>query len=189
MVANIINMGDAEIDFPDFLVLDASVLLELKPRSNHPRHRILVEFMDRLRPLARQQRTLPLLPLLAFEECCFKICKTLFDNEAKKGSSPWHILYKQNPEFIQECRPKINDLFELIEAFPIMIIEPEDISVIPKGTAPHMADRMIDMIFQFNVLPKDATIIGVAERLDIKTLVTLDTDWHRANGFDVITPV
>ena len=62
-------------------------------------------------------------------------------------------------------------------------------AIYPIDTEARLADRMKDLIFQYLILPKDATILSEAERLGIDTVVTLDNDWTRADGFSVITNV
>ena len=188
MPARILNISDPYIHFPDFIVLDASVVLELRRYQSqpHPNHDQAVNFFRRVSPLAAQGQVMLLLPLLAFEECLFKICvneiRTLIPNNAR-----WQDQYKAHPELILTSRQLLLDFYSILKGFPIVIVEPEDIAVLPIDTVRRLADRLPDMILNFQVLPKDATILSVAERLGVDTVVTLDSDWKRADGFTVIT--
>ncbi|MGH2523976.1 MAG: hypothetical protein ACRDH2_15830, partial [Anaerolineales bacterium] len=57
------------------------------------------------------------------------------------------------------------------------------------GQKPLLSTRMGELINQFAILPKDATILSEAERLGIYTVATLDSDWSRAEGFTVFAPM
>jgi hypothetical protein len=82
----------------------------------------------------------------------------------------------------------IKQLYQALTVFPIEITEPEDLAVLPKGRAPSLSVRIGEFINQFSVLPKDATIFSEAERLGIRTVATLGSDWSRADGFTVFAP-
>ena len=188
MPARILDISDPNIKIPDLVVLDTSIVLELRTNlpKPHPNHILVVNILNRLCYLASQGQVMLLLPLLAFEECLFKICK----NEIM-AITPitvnWEQYYKANPQIILKSKQTLNSFCEILKSFPIVIVEPEDIAVLPIGTARRLADRMPELILDFQVLPKDATILSVAERLGVDTVVTLDRDWRRADGFTVIT--
>ena len=185
-----LDIGDPSLRLPEFLVLDASLVLELTPSQDRPHkhHALAANFLNRLRQVARSGLTIPLLPLLAFEECYFKLCQRVIAATSPK-SEIWHLYYKKNPSVIQSVRPVLVGLYEALHAFPIEITEPEDIAIPPKGRVPLLATRMGDLINQFSVLPKDATILSEAERMGIFTVATLDSDWARADGFTVFAPL
>jgi len=100
----------------------------------------------------------------------------------------WHDYYKAHPSSLRSAVPRLRQFFQALQAFPI-VVEPEDLAVQPKGRVPLLADRLTDLIDQYSILPKDATILSDAERLGIFTVATLDSDWKRASGFTVIAPV
>jgi predicted nucleic acid-binding protein len=193
MPATLIDISDPNLEFPDFLVLDASLVLELalSPENHHHYHAAAINFLRRLQPLARQEQVMPLLPLLAFEECYFKICRLEIESYLSniKNNQFWHTYYKQNPQILERARTTISNFYQILQAFPIVIVEPEDLAVMPIDTEQRLADRMGEMIFDFLVLPKDATILSNAIRLGVDTVVTLDKDWARADGFNVVTIV
>jgi predicted nucleic acid-binding protein len=192
MAAILIDINDPNIQLPEFIVLDASVVLELRVSPNRQRHHnSAINFFRRLRPLASSGQVMPLLPLLALEECYFKICqyKILEFLANNNIQTPWHRYYKQNPQIIQNTVQNLQVFYNILRSFPIVVIEPEDLAVLPIDTEPRLSERMKDFIQNFLILPKDATILSNAERLGIDTVVTLDSDWSRADGFKVITVI
>lgn len=190
MPANLLDISDSHVPIPEFIVLDASIVLELRPSpATHPHHIFAVNFLNRLRNLANAGQVMPLLPLLAFEECYFKICQSIIKAEKRRANFPnnWHNYYKSNPQVILQCRNEINNFYQILLAFPIVVTEPEDLAVLPIDTEQRLAERMGEIILNYLLLPKDATIFSNAERLGIDTVATLDGDWVRADGFNVIT--
>jgi predicted nucleic acid-binding protein len=189
MAAIIHDIRDSRLPLPDFLVLDASLLLELRPdlTNNRPNHLVAINFLDKLSNAAKTGETIPLLPLLAFEECYFKLCVGILTQYSKNTSQNWHDYYKNNPKAINAVVPLLINFKQILDAFPIEIIEPEDLAVPPRGKLQLMADRMGEFIGSFSVLPKDATILCDAERLGVFNVATLDGDWKRADGFNVYT--
>ncbi len=190
MPTTLLDIGDTRLALPEFLVLDASIVLELAadPAQPHPHHILAVNFLNRLRQFARQGVVKPILPLLAFEECYFKLCWRFLDPLSKSAKLPWKFYYKKNPAVIHDIHPILSQFYQALLAFPIEITEPEDTAVYPKGREPLLATRIGDFISRFAVLPKDATILSEAERLGVYTVATLDSDWSRADGFTVIAP-
>ncbi len=191
MPAKLLDINDPSIPFPEFLVLDASVVLELTPdpRKSHPHHTLAVNFLNRLRLAAQQELVKPILPLLAFEECYFKLCKRVLTEYGRlAGIHNWEAYYKSNPVVIRSIHPLLAKLYTDLLAFPIEISEPEDLAMYPKGREPLLSARLGELVNRFAVLPKDATIFCEAERLGIYTAATLDSDWSRADGFTIFAP-
>ncbi len=186
------DIRDLNAPLPEFIVLDTSLILELHPVSSsaNSNHTLAVNFLNRLKSEARQTRVKPLLPLLAFEECYFKICQLILTVYGKSaGGMKWHDYYKQHPLTIRSIHPVLMQLYQTLLSFPIEIAEPEDLAIYPKGRELLLAARMGDLINQFAILPKDATILAEAERLGIYAVATLDRDWSRADGFTVFAPL
>jgi predicted nucleic acid-binding protein len=188
MPTRILDIGDSNIQIPDFVILDASIVLELRPNisQSNPTQTLALNFLNRLQSLAMQGQVMPLLPLLAFEECLFKICKNEIVSRTPSKST-WEQYYKANPQIILNCGQTLNSFYGILKGFPIVIVEPEDLAVPPINTLRRLADRILEMVLLFKVLPKDATILSAAERLGVDTVVSLDSDWKRADGFTVIT--
>jgi hypothetical protein len=192
MPANLLDIDDPNLNIPEFIVLDASIVLELRTtRIAQPRQKSAASFLNRLRNLTLSGHVMPLLPLLAFEECYFKICQSIIKTEKQRANSPgdWHVYYKNNPNVILRCQDDLNTFNQILQAFPIVVTEPEDLAVLPLDTEQRLAERMGELIQNYRILPKDATILSTAERLGIDTVVSLDGDWARATGFNVITKI
>ena len=191
MSATLLDISDYSIPLPEFIVLDASLVLELTPSPSQPHrnHAVAIAFLQRLEINAQQGRVKPILPLLAFEECYFKICQRVLIAYAQMVGEKWHDYYKKNPLVIRSIHPALMTLYRTLLSFPIEITEPEDIAIQPKGREPSLSSRIGDFIDKFAVLPRDATIFSEAERLGIYTVATLDSDWLRADGFTVYAPL
>lgn len=191
MAAKLFDLSDPTLPIPEFLILDASILLELAPDPNRPPHKnhvAAVEFLRRLQNEALAERVVVVLPLLAFEECYFKISQRILRALAP-NSRDWHEYYKQNPNSSQQVVPHLLQFFNTLRRFPIHISEPEDIAASTLTKVTPLAVRMGELINAFRILPKDATILSEAERWQIRDVATLDGDWARADGFNVYTPL
>lgn len=186
MPARVVDINDPDLQFPELIVLDASIVLWLRPDSQQSHNNFItaISFFNRLQPLANQGRVKPILPLLAFEECLFKICQFEINAHIQNIglSNYWVRYYKQNPQVLLRTQSAVDNFCQILQAFPIIVTEPEDLAISPIDTEARLADRMKDLIYQFLILPKDATILGEAERLGIDTVVTLDNDWTRADA-------
>jgi predicted nucleic acid-binding protein len=185
MPATLYDIGDPNIPFPDFLILDASIILALRSASNHPHGVIVRKFLNRVQTAVRDGQTLAYLPYLALEECYFKICKDYLREQAGRGTH-WVQYYKQNPQEISTVHPKLVELRRYLRAIPIPILEAEDL-VATHRRPPPLSERMLAFVNRFQILPKDAAILADAERAGIYTVASLDSDWRRADGFTVIT--
>jgi len=192
MPAILVNIADARARLPEFIVLDASLVLELRPGSStrrpHPNHTLATNFLTRLSSAAQGGSVKPILPLLAFEECYFKLCQWALEPFSGPLGISWHTYYKRNPNVLAGVVPILQTFHRILLAFPMEITEPEDTAIQPRGRAPLLSIRIGEFIDRFSVLPRDATILSEAERLGINTVATLDGDWKRANGFTVIAP-
>lgn len=194
MPATIVPMDDPNIELPEFLVVDASVVLVLHPSLSrrNPHFQVAYDFLQILQVQAQSGNVMPILPRLAFEECVFKICQHHIMNSAISNGlhrMQWQSHYKANPSAIQLAKTDIQILHSSLLAIPFLISEPEDLAQQIDSPVVTLSERMLYFTDSFNLLPKDATIISVAERLDINTLATMDSDWRRADGFTVITPI
>ena len=65
------------------------------------------------------------------------------------------------------------------------MVQPEDLEDrdVP-GTLP---ERLRHFVTIYHLLPQDAMILAEAERLGVKAVATLDSDWRRVTEFDVYT--
>jgi predicted nucleic acid-binding protein len=123
-----------------------------------------------------------LAPTLVLEECYFKIIQAYIMGLTHMT---WHRYYKLNPQVIQQCLPAITAFYQTVGALPVTVITSEDLALAqPTNT---LEDRMRHFISACNLLPKDAYLLAVAERLGVSDVATLDSDWQRATQFTVYT--
>ena len=167
---------------PDCLVVDASLLLVLRSGSRHYHKTSAVSFLQRVASECLAGNMICLAPTLVLEECYFKIVQTSI---AGLTSSYWHQHYKSNPQVIQQSIPAITAFYQMVQALPVTIVTSEDLALTQPGDT--LEERMRHFISAYNLLPKDAYILAVAERLGVNDVATLDSDWQRATQFTVHT--
>lgn len=180
------DIRNPSTQIPEFVIIDASLVLEL-PTSpvSRPSRGFAVSFLNRLRNDAISGTVIPLLPHLALEECMFKICQRHFIRISQRTGIKWHEYYKQNPSSIRIIYPTLMSFYSQIIAFPMVVVEPEDLATPnPQKT---ISEGMIEYINDFELLPKDAAILSEADRMGVYAIATLDRDYLRADGFTVIT--
>jgi len=139
-------------------------------------------FLQRVARECLVGNTVCLAPTLVLEECYFKIIQAHIAGLAR---TTWHSYYKRNPKVIQQCLPAVTAFYQTVQALPVTIITPEDLALAkPTDT---LEERMRHFISACDLLPKDAYILAVAERLGVGDVATLDHDWLRAKQFTVYT--
>jgi predicted nucleic acid-binding protein len=187
----VINIADPDCPLPDVLILDASMLLELPAAPQHrtrdPRQAVR-RFLDRLGAEAIAGRMLCVAPAITLEECYFKVIQYLYAIEAQRRSPPvpWHRLYKSTPQLIQSYMPVLRRFREAVFGIPVVAIEPEDLGDPPPALEP----RMFHHIEHVPILPRDAYLLAVAERLKTPHIATLDADFRAASeDFHIYTVI
>lgn len=172
-----VNLADPHAPLPDYLVVDASLLLVLLSGSSHPHRAAATAFLHRVGNECLNGNMVCLAPTLVLEECYFKIIQWYI--KKRLASASWHQYYKKKPQVIQQCIARITAFHQLVAALPVAIVTPEDLALTqPTNT---LEERMRHFISAYNLLPKDAYILAVAERLGVDDVATLDHDWKRAS--------
>lgn len=178
----VVDISNSSVPLPDYLIVDASLLLILRSGANHPCQPVAQAFLRRIANECLSGNTVCLAPTLVLEECYFKIIKASIKSVSQ---SWWHKCYKRDPQVIQQCLPLIKAFHKTIEALPITTVTSEDLALTqPTFT---LEERMRHFISVCNLLPKDAYLLAVAERLGVSNVATLDSDWQRATQFTVYT--
>jgi predicted nucleic acid-binding protein len=176
-----VDLSDPNTPLPEFLMVDASLLLVLRPGSTH-RHRTAAQaFLRRVGQASLDGHMMCLVPGLVLEECYFKIIQA----QIRRLDPNWHAHYKAHPQVIQQCIGAITAFRRSLQALPVFPVTVEDLAN-PQAPAT-LEDRMRHFIAACNLLPKDGYILAVAERLNVTNLATLDHDWCRATQFTVYT--
>jgi len=183
MPANLLNMRDAQVALPEWVVLDTSVVLEVANKSAPE----VLAFLRRLAQEALGGRTLILVPLLVMEECYFKLIQYHYE---RAGFKKWHDEgYKAHPEMLTAFWPTLNLFYQAVVNLPAVITGPEDMIVTEDARVKPLQEEILENIRRFQLLPKDAYIVAEAERLGVTTLAAADTDFDRLDGFTVYRPL
>jgi hypothetical protein len=198
----IIDIRNPHSILPSILLLDTSMLLYLRTPVGTPNAREMVirQFLNRISREAAANQVMCFASLLTFEECYFKIIETgyradLPSHEIRlktslgKSHVGWHDLYKDMPMLIRNYMPTIQNFHAVVQAIPIVAIEPEDL--VSRRTSAHtprsMEESMRYYIDNVPILPKDAYLISVAERVGIPHFATLDRDFSSISWLNVYT--
>jgi hypothetical protein len=205
-MATILDLRDPSLPLPNFLLLDASVLLAALSPSGAPtppqRSAATGLFLRRVQQACHNGDTIPLVCILTLEECYFKIIQWGYENDrslgaqratiaAQLGVHPnrigFHQLYKHYPQAIQNYLPTIQAFYQSVIGIPLTILEPQDF-VDPSAASPSIEERMRHYIRSCSILPKDAYLTAVANRLGVQHIATLDKDFDRLGAdFTVYT--
>lgn len=192
-MATILDLRDSNLPLPDFLLLDASVLLAvLSPPGapTSPQSAAATQFLTRIQQAYHNGDIIPLVCILTLEECYFKIIRWGYENDRSLGAQHrvgWHQLYKHYPQAIQNYLPTIQAFYQSVIGIPLTILEPQDF-VDPSAASPSIEERMRHYIRSCSILPKDAYLTAVANRLGVQHIATLDKDFDRLGAdFTVYT--
>jgi hypothetical protein len=204
-MATIRDLRDTNLPLPGFLLLDASVLLAVlsppgAPAS--PQSAAATQFLTRVQRACHNGDIIPLVWILTLEECYFKIIQWGYKNDPSLGTQRaaiaaqirlqpnqvgWHQLYKHYPQAIQNYLPTIQTFYQSVIGIPLTILEPQDF-VDPSAAFPPIEERMRHYIRSCSILPKDACLTAVANRLGVRHIATLDKDFDRLGAdFTVYT--
>jgi len=190
-MATIRDLRDTNLPLPGFLLLDASVLLAVlsppgAPAS--PQSAAATQFLTRVQRACRNGDIIPLVWILTLEECYFKIIRWGYENDPSlRNQVGWHQLYKRYPQAIQNYFPAIQTFYHSVIGIPLTILEPRDF-VDPSAAFPPIEERMRHYIRSCSILPKDACLTAVANRLGVRHIATLDKDFDRLEAdFTVYT--
>jgi hypothetical protein len=181
MPPTLVDLRDPGVPLPGFLLVDASVLLEVRSLPGcapSSRSQATTQFLRRVQQAYQNGDTIPLVCTLTLEECYFKIIRWKFENDPGLGGGPWHQLYKNHFQQIQNYFPDVHAFYQSIIGIPLTIIEPEDL-VGGTGPSSSIEERMRHYAESCCILTKDAYLIAIAERLGIQHIATLDSDFKR----------
>jgi len=184
------DLADPAIPLPQQLVIDSSLLLALRPGDDNPYAAAAQAFVRRLRPriAAFEIAAWVLLPVL--QECYHVILtrhlRRVWESLDSAVRLPnWLAMYKRQPERLQGGYADLTRFDDLLATIPLTPARPEDLNA--GGVAGPLPERLRHFITTYHLLPQDAMILAEAERLGVKAVVTLDSDWQRVTEFDVYT--
>lgn len=173
-------------DYPDFIILDSSMLLCVHPKFPNKDRQKIINFLKQIQNLSVTRGLIAVAPTIVFEECYFKIIQLYIKStQSPLGSVKWHSTYKHNPGIINGCKQEINDFFEELKKIPIV---PITVNMLHNSRSDiNLEIPMRDNIFSHSILPKDALIIAISDCLEIDNIATMDKDYLRANHLNVYT--
>lgn len=190
-MASKVDLRDSTQPLPEYLLLDASVLLRVNNAD-------VSGFLQRVRQGYQQGTVYPLMCLWTLEECYHTLIRRAYQKHLpqhrtaiarKFGKKPsqlrWHHLYKQRPRIIRKEFSGIEAFRLHVAGFPIQVLEPEDLG---SPGSPPLEDRMRHYMKSACILGHDAYLEAVAERLEARHIATLDGDFCRLDSaFTVYT--
>jgi len=184
------NLADPAIPLPQQLVIDSSLLLALRPGDDNPYAAAAQAFVRRLRPCIAAFETAAWVPLPVLQECYHIILTRhlrrvweLLDSADRLPN--WLALYKRQPDLLHGGYVDITRFDDLLATIPLTPVQPEDLNA--GGIAGPLPERLRHFITTYHLLPQDALILAETERLGVKAVVTLDSDWQRVTEFDIYT--
>jgi hypothetical protein len=175
---------------PPQLVFDTSFLLALRPDDDNPHAAASQAFARRLRPCIAALESVAWLMMPVIQEC-YHIILTGFMRRAWQNQDPatrpanWLALYKRDPAIIQLGLPELDGFDTLLATIPMTWARLEDQINSPMTHATD--ERLRYYIARYHLLPSDALILVEAERLGVRAVATLDSDWRRVAEFDIYT--
>jgi hypothetical protein len=179
----LVNIADPNCLLPEMLIIDASLLLEVRLNTKSSKAPTVIQFTQRLNAEATAQRILCVAPPSTFEECYFKLIQNEYSKAAQPLGIPWHEHYKRNPHLIQTFLPMLQRFRTGLQAIPIIPLDPKDLIVSSGVPLPSLEERMFHHMGAATILSSDAYLLAIAERLSAPHIATLDRDFRRANSW------
>lgn len=184
------NLADPAAPLPQQLVIDSSLLLALRPGDDNPHAMAAQAFVRRLRPYIAALEMVAWVPLPVLQECYHIILtrhlRHVWESLDSASRLPnWLALYKRQPELLCDGFSDIARFDDLLATIPLTPVRPEDLTA--GGIDGPLPERLRHFITTYHLLPQDAFILAETERLGVKAVVTLDSDWQRVTEFDVYT--
>ena len=190
MTLTLHDFSDLSTPLPAQLVFDTSFLLALRPDDDNPHAAVTQAFARRLRPRIAALESVAWLVLPVIQEC-YHIILTGVMRRAWQNQDPatrpanWLALYKRDPAIIKLGLPALDRFDTLLATIPMTWARLAD-QISPAIT--HAPDeRLRYYIARYHLLPSDALILTEAERLGVRAVATLDSDWRRVAEFDIYT--
>ncbi len=184
------DLADPAAPLPQQLVIDSSLLLALRPGDDNPHAMAVQAFVRRLRPYIAALEMVAWIPLPVLQECYHIILtrhlRRVWESLDSASRLPnWLAVYKRQPELLRDGFSDIARFDDLLATIPLTPVQPEDLTA--EGVDEPLPERLRYFITTYHLLPQDAFILAETERLGVKAVVTLDSDWRRVLEFDVYT--
>jgi predicted nucleic acid-binding protein len=196
---------DLKHKLPSEIILDSSILYYViltKPKKvedqtlfNHA-----VTFLKRLESAYKAKNCIILVPSAAIAEVCRLITKDSADDYRKTNKpldkdgkliTGWKQILKNDKSLIKRLKiiDKIQDFINILDALGIVIIQPKDLSSSINVSNNTLEERTIRYMYKLELQFDDANILAIADRLGVKNIASLDSDFTSIvkEGFTIYT--
>jgi len=176
------DLSDPAVPLPAQIVVDTSLLLALRPGDDNPHAGAARAFVRRLQARIAAYELVAWLPLPVLQECTHVLLsntlRRLWQAMDPVARPPnWLKAYKDRPALLQAGLPELARFRQLLAAVPLTPVQPEDLAA-AKMDEP-LDERTRHFIAAYHLLPQDALILSIAERLGVPAVATLDREWQR----------
>jgi len=184
------DFADPKIILPHQLALDSSLLLALRSGDDNPKAAAAHDFIRRLGQQIADRETVAWLLMPVLQECYHVVLsrslRRTWDSLAPATRPPnWLAAYKQRPELLATGFADLASFDEILAAIPVTPVQREDMDA--ARLALPLEERIRHFITVYYLLPQDALILAEAERLGVRAIATLDSDWRRVTEFAIYT--
>ncbi len=184
------DLADPETILPRQLAFDSSLLLALRPGDDNPKAVAARDFIRRLGQQIADGNTVAWLPMPVLQECYHVLLsrslrRTWESLPPAMRPANWMVAYKQQPELLATGFADLASFDEILAAIPVTPVRFADIHATRLSWP--LEERIRHFITVYYLLPQDAMILAEAERLGVRAIATLDSDWRRVTEFDIYT--
>lgn len=184
------DLSDQNIALPEQFVPDSSLLLALRHGDDNPNALAAYRFIERLGQEIAAFKTIVWLPTSVLQECYHIILsrslrRAWAEMPAKTRPPNWLMAYKQQPDLLITGLADLDTFDQILAAIPVTPVNPDMLK--PERSSSLLGERMRHYITSYYLLPQDALILAEAERIGVRAVATLDSDWRRVTEFDIYT--
>lgn len=193
MAGNVFDLSDSNVRLPQLFIVDTNIVAE----------RLLASIMvslsgynatqaqcagDLFQRLDNENKVGLITPIIygEFMHLAIKVNYQQYVIDQGSKNESWTRRYKTNPDFIQTLRSDLKSLRFLLSVNRLRFMGPDDLGPVNQNTP--YDHRLIELCCTYSLDTQDAGILLEAERLGVRSIVTMDADLRRAQSdFDIYT--
>ena len=184
------DLADPTTPLPSQLVLDSSLLLALRTGDDNPQVSVAHRFVKLLGERIADRQTVAWLLMPVLQECYHVILgrslrRSWATAPVENRLPNWLAAYKHHPELLAAGFADLAIFDEILASIPLTPVRPQDLDT--SHVLRPLEERIRHFITVYWLLPQDALILAEAERLGVRAVATLDSDWRRIAEFDIYT--
>ena len=184
------DLADPTTPLPSQLVLDSSLLLALRKGDDNPQAGVVHRFIKLLGERIADRQTVAWLLMPVLQECYHVVLgrslrRSWATTPAENRLPNWLAAYKHHPELLAAGFADLAIFDEILASIPLTLVRPRDLDT--SHVLRPLEERIRHFITVYWLLPQDALILAEAERLGVRAVATLDSDWRRVAEFDIYT--